>query len=432
MLIDKCTIILKAGNGGNGIISWRKEAHYPEGGPWGGDGGKGGDIYVIGDHNLNSLIDLRYKKTIEAKNGENGGTKLCHGKNADDVYIKVPIGTTLTNAETNDVIVDILEIGQKFLVCKGGNGGRGNFYFKSARNRVPNMCENGDLGEIKKVNFELKYIADVGLLGLPNAGKSTLINSLSNTKLKTANYPFTTTTPSLGVVSYDGERLVFADIPGIIENASSGTGLGLEFLKHIERCHFLIHLVSVSFENTEDPYQDFLTIINELKQYNKTILKKRIYIVLNKIDDSDAQINVDLFMKKIKTNKQFNKSKIYLISGIFKENTDILLKDIFDCYKKYKTKWEQETIEKINSYYLVKLEKEEEDIVKFEKNENDKWVVSSKRINYWYHKIPFTTDDNLVRFMQKIKMEEIEEKLKEMGAKEGESFLIGEDEFVIG
>lgn len=432
MLIDKCTITLKAGNGGNGIISWRKEAHYPEGGPWGGDGGKGGDIYVIGDHNLNSLIDLRYKKTIEAKNGENGGTKLCHGKSADDIYIKVPVGTTLLNLDTNEVVVDILETGQKFLVCKGGNGGRGNFYFKSSRNRVPNMCENGDLGEIKKIQFELKYIADVGLLGLPNAGKSTLVNSLSNTKLKTADYAFTTIVPSLGVVSYDDERLVFADIPGIIENASNGTGLGLDFLKHIDRCHFLIHLISVSSENTSDPYQDYLTIINELKEYNDAILKKRIYIVLNKIDDEGSQKNIESFLKKAKKDKVLSKAKIYQISGIFKENTDALLKDIFDCYKKYKSVWEQELIEKINSYSLVKVEKEEEDIVQYEKDENDKWIVSSKRINYWYNKIPFTTDDNVVRFMQKVKMEEIEAKLKELGAKEGDTFIIGEDEFVVG
>ncbi len=430
MLIDKCSLLLKAGNGGNGIISWRKEAHYPEGGPWGGDGGKGGDIYIIGDHNLNSLMDLRYRKKIEAKNGENGQTKLCHGKSSDDIYVKVPVGTSVFDEEKNELVVDILQTGQKYLICKGGNGGRGNFYFKSSRNRVPNMCENGDLGESKKIRFELKYIADVGLLGLPNAGKSTLVNSLSNTNLKTANYPFTTLVPSLGVVSYDDERLVFADIPGIIENAANGSGLGLDFLKHIERCHFLLHLVSVSSFDTEDPYSDFETILNELKQYNESILNKNIYVVLNKIDDLESKDNIEKFQKKYKEN--FPNSKLYLISGLNKENVDELLKDIFNYYKEYKGIWENELIEKINSYSLVKVEKEDEDIVNYFKDENDIWNVSSKRINYWHNKIPFNTHDNIIRFMQKIKMDEIELKLKEMGAKSGDTFRIGEDEFTIG
>ncbi|MDE5545179.1 MAG: GTPase ObgE, partial [Malacoplasma sp.] len=388
MLIDNCILFLKAGNGGNGIISWRKEAHYPEGGPWGGDGGKGGDIYVIGDHNLNSLIDLRYKKSIIAENGENGKTKLATGKNGKDIYIKVPVGTTITNMTTNQVIVDILSTGQKYLICKGGFGGHGNAYFKSSKNRIPNLCENGDLGESLEVKFELKYIADVGLLGLPNAGKSTLVNSISNTNLKTANYKFTTLNPSLAVVNYDNEKLIFADIPGIIENASNGSGLGLDFLKHIERCHFLIHLISVSTTDTDNPYEDYLTIVNELKKYNKEILEKKIFVVLNKIDEKDCEKNINLFLKKIKKN---NNKKIYQISGFFKENIEILLNDIFKDYKKHKEIWEKEIIDKINSYSLVKVEKEQEDTVIYEKDENDIWHVSSKRIEYWLNRIPFTT-----------------------------------------
>lgn len=430
MLIDKCEIYLKAGNGGNGIISWRKEAHYPEGGPWGGDGGRGGSIYIVGDHNLNSLMDLRYRKKIEAKNGENGQTKLCHGKSADDVYIKVPVGTTIFDLETNEEIVDILKSGQTYLICKGGNGGRGNFYFKSSRNRIPNMCENGDLGEGKKVRLELKYIADVGLLGLPNAGKSTLVNSLSNTNLKTANYPFTTLTPSLGVVKHKSNRLIFADIPGIIENASSGIGLGLEFLKHIERCHFLIHLVSVLESDTNDPFQDYETIVKELQQYNKNILEKKIYLVLNKIDTEKTKNNIDKFLKKIK--KKNPNQKVYLISGLNKDGVETLLDDIFSCYEQFKDVWNQEFNDKINSYSLVKVEKEQEDVVEYFKDENDVWNVKSKRILYWLNKIPFNTEDNIVRFMQKVKMDEIELKLKELGAKSGDTFKIGDEEFTVG
>lgn len=428
MLIDNCTLYLKAGNGGNGIISWRKEAHYPEGGPWGGDGGKGGDIYIIGDHNLNSLIDLRYKKSIVAENGENGKTKLATGKNGKDVFIKVPVGTTITNTITNEVIVDILTTGQKYLICKGGIGGHGNAYFKSSKNRIPNLCENGDIGESIEVKFELKYIADVGLLGLPNAGKSTLVNAVSNTNLKTANYMFTTLNPSLGVVNYDNEKLIFADIPGIIENASNGSGLGLDFLKHIERCHFLIHLISVSCVDTENPFKDYLTIIDELKKYNKEILKKKIFIVLNKIDEKNSNKNINLFIENFKKNSN---KKVYQISGFFKENLNILLNDIFKDYKKHKEIWEKEITNKINSYSLVKIEKEKNDIVTYEKGSDDIWNVSSKRIEYWLNRIPFTTDENVVRFMQKIKMDEIEQTLKNKGAKKGDYFKIKDQSFEI-
>ncbi|RXY96337.1 GTPase ObgE [Malacoplasma penetrans] len=428
MLIDKCTLFLRAGNGGNGVISWRKEAHYPKGGPWGGDGGKGGDVYIIGDHNLNSLIDLRYKKKIEAEDGENGKTKLATGKNGNDIYIKVPVGTTITNSITNEVIVDILVTGQKYLICKGGMGGKGNAYFKSSKNRIPNLCENGELGETIEAQFELKYIADVGLLGLPNAGKSTLVNSLSNTNLKTANYMFTTLSPSLGVVNFEDEHLVFADIPGIIEDASNGSGLGLDFLKHIERCHFLIHLISVANIDTENPFKDYLTIVEELKKYNKEILKRKIFIVLNKIDENDSKDNINLFLKEF---KKISNKKVYQISGFFKENTNELLKDIFKDYKKHKEQWERELEEKINSYSLVKVEKEQEDIVTYEKDENRIWVVSSKRIAYWFNRIPFNTDENVTRFMQKIKMDEIEQTLKDKGAKIGDSFRIQDVMFEI-
>lgn len=428
MLIDNCLLYLKAGNGGNGVISWRKEAHYPEGGPWGGNGGKGGDVYIVGDHNINSLIDLRYKKKIEAKNGENGRTKLATGKNGDDVNIKVPIGTVITNADTNEVIVDILTTGQKFLICKGGNGGRGNGYFKSSINRVPELCENGEIGEELNVKLELKYIADVGLLGLPNAGKSTLVNSLANTDLKTANYKFTTLSPSLGVVNFEDEKLIFADIPGIIENASSGHGLGLDFLKHIERCHFLIHLISVSEEDTEDAYNDYLTIVNELKKYNKTILTKKIFVVLNKIDESSSRKNIDEFLKKF---KKISKKKVYEISGFFKENVNSLLKDIFGDYKKHKEIWEKEIEEKINGYSIVKVEKEEEDIVSYSKGSDGVWEVSSKRLYYWVNRIPLNTSDNFVRFIKKANIEEIENILKDKGAKVGDIFRIKDQEFEI-
>ena len=428
MLVDNCEILLVAGNGGNGIISWRKEAHYPEGGPWGGDGGKGGDIYIVGDHNINSLVKLKFHKMISAQNGENGRNKMATGKNGEDVIIKVPIGTTIINSKTNEIIVDILRNGQKYLICKGGIGGRGNAYFKSSKNRIPSLCENGDLGQTLNAQFILKYIADVGLLGLPNAGKSTFVNSVSNTNFKTANYQFTTLHSALGVVNYNNEKLVFADIPGIIKDASLGVGLGLNFLKHIERCHFLIHLISVSPTDTQDAFKDYLTIINELKKYDKTILDKKIFVVLNKIDEKESQKLIAAFLKKF---RKISNAKVYQISGFFKENVEELLNDMFNDDKKNKSNCEKELDEKINSYSIVKVEKEQNDTIEYFQNEDGVWIVDSKRIDYWYNKIPFISDQNITRFMQKIKIEEIELTLKSKGAKVGQTFRIKDQNFVI-
>lgn len=423
--VDKCVIELKAGNGGNGIVSWRRETHYPEGGPWGGDGGKGGDIYIVGDHNLNTLFDFRYIKKINAENGENGGTKLCHGANGKDVYVKVPVGTIIKNTKDNSTIVDILKTGQQFKICRGGNGGHGNAFFKSSYNKAPTLFENGDLGEYLKVELELKYIADVGLVGFPNAGKSTFINQISNARSKIGSYKFTTLTPVLGSVSYQNENLVFADIPGIIEGASEGVGLGFEFLKHIERCHFLIHMISLDEMDNEDVIEAYNVINNELSKYKDELLSKKIYLVANKSDTESANKNYQILKKHLK-----NKN-IYLISALNKENIDLLIKDIFDEYSKYKEKWENDKENNINSYKLIKVEKEPDGEIQIEQLEDNLWKVDSRRIQYWYNKIPQTTDDNLVRFNQKIKLDEIELKLKEMGAKKGDTFIIVDTEYVV-
>lgn len=424
--VDSCTIVLKAGDGGNGAISWRKEAHYPEGGPWGGDGGKGGDIQIIGDHNEKSLLNLSYKKKIEAKNGENGGSKLCHGKNGSDIVIKVPIGTVIKNAVTNEIIIDVVKQGEIFTICKGGIGGRGNAYFKSSRNKAPKLFENGELGEKLKVVFELRYMADVGLVGLPNAGKSTFINAVSNANSKTADYQFTTLYPVLGVVSYQKEKLVFADIPGIIENASLGEGLGLDFLKHISRCHFLIHLVSVNPYDTNASDKDYLTIKNELKNYGN-LLNKKIIVVANKIDNKDYEDNLKKLKKVVDKKVPF-----FEISALTKKNIDQVLNYIFSEYLKYKKDFEKELNDKLNSYSLVSLKKLSEDVVEFFKDENNVWNVKSKRIEYWYNRIPQTTEDNIIRFCEKIKLDEIEKELIKKGAKKGDTFKIMETEYIVG
>lgn len=423
--VDKCIIELKAGNGGNGIVSWRKEAHYPEGGPWGGDGGKGGDIIIIGDHNENTLFHLRYTKKIEAENGENGGTKLCHGANGKSVYVKVPVGTIVKNFDTGETIVDILKSGQEFVICTGGNGGRGNAFFKSSYNKAPTLFENGDLGKKIKVLLEMKYIADVGLVGFPNAGKSTFINQISNAKSKIGNYKFTTLFPVLGFVKRKDESLVFADIPGIIEGASDGLGLGLEFLKHIERCHFLIHLISMDNIDNENIIEAYETINKELSKYQNELLNKKIYIVANKMDVESAQENFKLLKNYLKN------KKIYSISALNNENINELIENIFKEYSLFKEQWNSEKEKKINSYKLVKIEKEPKDDLEIIKLEEHLWKVNSKRINYWHNKIPQTTSDNQIRFNQKIKLDEIEFKLKEKGALKGDIFIINDSEYIV-
>lgn len=423
--VDKCIMELKAGDGGSGIVSWRRESHYPEGGPNGGDGGKGGNVFVIGDHNQKDLSHLRYVKKIEAEDGENGKSKLCHGANGEDIYIKVPIGTVIRNWKSNEIIVDILENNQRFLICKGGNGGRGNAFFKSSYNKAPTLFEKGDVGEKLKVKIDLKYLADVGLVGFPNAGKSTLINQISNANSKVGNFKFTTISPVLGIVKHKNESLVFADIPGIIEGASSGVGLGFEFLKHIERCHFLIHLISLDEIDNSDVITAYNTINDELLKYKESLLNKKIYIVANKIDTESAKENLQLLQNYLL------KNKIYTVCALNNENITELLDDIFDEYLLYKEKWKKQKEDVINSYKLIKLDKEPEDELKIIKVEEHLWDVSSKRIEYWFNKIPQTTIDNLTRFNQKIKLNEIENKLKVMGAKKGDVFKICESEYVI-
>lgn len=423
--VDKCVIELKAGDGGNGAVSWRKEAHYPEGGPWGGDGGKGGDVIIVGDHNINTLFDFRYIKKIIAESGGNGGSKLCHGADGKDIYVKVPVGTIVKNTIDKSIVVDILKSNQQYVICRGGKGGHGNAYFKSSYNKAPTLFENGDKGQYMKVELELKYIADVGLIGLPNAGKSTLINQISNAKSKIGNYPFTTLFPILGVVNHNDNNLVFADIPGIIEGASQGAGLGYEFLKHIERCHFLIHIVSMDNIDNEDVIKAYETINNELNKYKNEMLNKKIYIVANKLDAENSETNYNALQKHLKN------TKIYKISALHNKNIDILLKDIFDEYQKYKNQWDIEKENNANSYKLIKVEKELDGRISIVKLEDNLWKVISPRINYWYNKIPQTTDDNVVRFHQKIQLDEIEKKLKESGAIKGDVFLIEDIEYIV-
>ncbi|MDD3013048.1 MAG: GTPase ObgE [Candidatus Gastranaerophilales bacterium] len=303
MFIDKSKIKITSGSGGNGAVAWRKEKYIPKGGPAGGDGGKGGDVYILADDNLSTLLDFKYKSKFAAGNGENGGTKNMHGKNGNDIYIKVPCGTIIRDSASNKIIGDLVTPNQKVLIASGGRGGRGNARFATSIKRAPQFCEPGEPGIERDIDLELKLIADVGLIGLPNAGKSTLISVLSAAKPKIADYPFTTLTPNLGVVKKpDGDGFVVADIPGLIEGASHGAGLGLEFLKHIERTKLLVHLLDMT---EEDPIKNYNIINQELETYGGKLKDIFQTVTLNKIDAADEE--------------KINSTKEYFI----KENKDV-------------------------------------------------------------------------------------------------------------
>ena len=292
--IDEAVVTVKAGDGGNGIVSFRREKYVPRGGPDGGDGGSGGDVYVIADDNTNTLVDYRYTRRYDARRGENGHSKNCSGKGSDDVFLPVPIGTTIIDTETGEVIGDMTEIGQTLLIAKGGDGGLGNTHFKSSTNQAPRKATSGFEGELKVLKLELKVVADVGLIGLPNAGKSTFIRQVSAARPKVADYPFTTLVPNLGVVDIGRHRsFVMADIPGLIEGASEGAGLGIRFLKHVARTRRLLHIVDVQPVDGSDPVENARVILNELEQFSPELANLPQILVLNKIDQiADEDLNV--------------------------------------------------------------------------------------------------------------------------------------------
>ena len=321
--IDKTKIKLVSGRGGNGMVAWRREKYVDKGGPAGGDGGNGGDVYFVADKGLATLLDFKYRSVFKADSGQNGGIKGMHGKCAKHLYIKVPLGTIVKDDATGKVIADLTEEGQTVLIAKGGRGGRGNARFASAQKRAPQFCEPGEPGIERLVDLELKLIADVGLLGMPNAGKSTFISVISSAKPKIADYPFTTLVPNLGVVKkWNGDGYVVADIPGLIEGASEGVGLGHEFLRHVERCRFLVHIVDLTAENPVDTYQKINT---ELKKHSEMLADRYQIVVLNKIDAVDKE-TTERILEEFKT--LLPNERIFTISAATKENVEELLQYI--------------------------------------------------------------------------------------------------------
>ncbi len=424
-LVDECVVEFKAGNGGNGVVAWRREPHNPYGGPYGGDGGDGGNIIVVGDHNINDLLHLKNLKRIKACNGENGATKLASGKKGESNIIHVPLGTVIFDQSTGNKIIEILKHGETKIICNGGKGGHGNAWFANPQNKIPNLYENGDIGESLKVKLVVKYMSDVGLIGLPNAGKSTLISAITSSRPKIANYEFTTLNPVLGVCEYKNTKMIIADIPGLISGASEGKGLGHEFLKHIERCTILVHVISLDTNDTVDIQKAYQTIVNELKKYNIDLLKKPILFVANKSDCSSAELQ----LKKLK--KVIKNEDILVISAKNKTNINEVIEKIYTTFIKTKQNDSKQQNQKKVKIIELKKQTDIKDQLEIKQIDEHTWEVKSKYLEYWANRIPLKTNDNIIRFNNKIKSLDVENKIKKLGGIKGDTLIIYDNEMVI-
>ncbi len=415
--LDKTKIRIVSGRGGNGMVAWRREKYVDKGGPAGGDGGKGGDVYLIADENMSTLMDFKYKSVFKAENGENGGIKNCHGRGAKDLYIKVPVGTVVIDVKTGNTIADLAENDQMVMVAKGGRGGRGNARFATAQKRAPQFCEPGEPPIERELILELKLIADVGLLGMPNAGKSTLISRISSAKPKIADYPFTTLIPNLGVVRKpSGDGFVVADIPGLIEGASDGVGLGHDFLRHVERCRFLVHVIDTTADNPIDNYEK---INIELKMHSERLAKLYQIIALNKIDAISEERREELF-------NEFKKKAedVFLISAATGENIDSL---------KYFMGQKVDEIEKPKSEIIVEEDlgatDNDDSAYEISKVSKDTFVIVGGKIGRLAQVTDERNPEQVIRFQNILTGMGVFDKLKSMGVKDGDTIIVGHLEF---
>ena len=419
MFTDYVKIIAKAGNGGNGAISFRREKYVAAGGPDGGDGGKGGDIYFEVDPDSNTLIDFRYNKKYKAENGKNGEGAHKYGKSGADLYIKVPIGTIVKDASNNRIIADLSRPGQKELILAGGRGGKGNSHFATSTRQAPRFAQDGEKGEEKELILELKLLADVGLIGFPNVGKSTFLSMTTSATPKIADYHFTTLEPNLGVVKTEfGDSFVIADIFGIIEGASEGTGLGLQFLRHIERTRLLLHVIDVSGSEGRNPVQDFKTINAELKKYSEKLSKRKQIVVANKID---AMQDEKLYQELEKVAKE-NKMEIFKISAATGEGISKLLSHVSEVLK---TLPKEDLIETENEKVYTLEEKDNEYTIE---KEDGKFVIKGEAVERIMRRVNIADNESLYYFQKSLDNLGVNERLKKMGVQEGDIVKIDDYE----
>lgn len=418
MFVDEVVIKVIAGKGGDGCTAFRREKYVEMGGPYGGNGGHGGDIIFMVDEGLHTLLDLRYQKTLKAPKGENGKGKNQHGKGALPLIVKVPLGTVITDLDTGFILGDLKEKDSKVVVAKGGRGGRGNTAFKTQTNTAPNFSENGEEGEEKNLKVEVKMLADVGLVGLPSVGKSTIISCVSRSKPKIAAYHFTTLTPNLGVSrSSSGKSFVIADLPGLIEGASKGEGLGDKFLRHIERTKVIAHVIDMAATEGRDPYEDYLLINKELEEFNPKLLKKPQIIIANKMDVDTFSDNLDKFIEKL-NNKDI---KIFKVSAA----TNKGLTEVIDALAEILDNTPDTPLfdeDDFESHVLYKFKREEPYTITHD--EEDLWTISGKEIEKLFKMTKFSSEEGMLRFTKKLRRMGIDDKLRELGAKEGDQVRI--------
>lgn len=418
--IDTAKIKVSSGKGGNGIVAWRREKYEPRGGPAGGDGGRGGSVHLEADRNLGTLLDFKYKSIFKAEDGQKGGPKNMSGKASKDLIIKVPCGTIVKDYRTKEIIADLVQDKQKVLIAEGGRGGRGNSHFTTSTRQAPHFCEPGEPAIERELELELKLIAEVGIIGLPNAGKSTLISVISSAKPKIADYPFTTLVPNLGVVRKpDGDGLVVADIPGLIKGASLGAGLGHAFIKHIERTRLLVHIIDSAGANNIDPMNAYEIIRNELKEYDKSLLKKKQLLVLNKID----LLSEDEIKKTKEKFKKRNLNPIF-ISAVTKKNLENFLNKLFKLLEKNP----KEDIKEIQAFYDPQATDHKLNEFNVYK-ERKKYYVEGKKIEGLLLVTDLKDYQSVAHLMKVLKSMGVFLELEKIGIKEGDAVYISNVQF---
>lgn len=415
MFTDYVKIIVKSGDGGNGAVSFRREKYVAAGGPDGGDGGKGGDVYFTVDPDANTLINFRFMKKYKAEDGKNGEGNHRYGKSAEDLYIKVPLGTIIKDAQTEEILADLSEKGQTEMVFQGGRGGKGNSHFATSTRQAPRFSQDGEKGIEKEIILELKLLADVGLIGFPNVGKSTFLSVVTSATPKIADYHFTTLEPNLGVVKSEyGDSFVIADIPGIIEGASQGTGLGLQFLRHIERTRLLLHFIDVSGTEGRNPVEDFKIINEELKKYSEKLSKRKQIIVANKIDSMQDE---ELFLELAKLAKK-NKMEIFKISAATGEGIKELITHVTEVLK---TLPKEELVEtKERKIYTLQDDEDKFTITK----EDDIWVVDGPGVQKIMRRVNLEDNESMHYFQKCLNQLGVNEKLKQAGVQEGDTVRV--------
>lgn len=421
MFVDKVKVFVKGGDGGNGMVAFRREKYEPRGGPAGGDGGRGGDVVFQVDEGLRTLMDFRYRKQFKADRGEHGRSKSQHGRGADSLVVKVPPGTVVVDADTGEVIADLTRQEQTAVIARGGRGGRGNIRFSSPKNPAPHVAENGEPGVERWVELELKLLADAGLVGYPSVGKSTLLSAVSAARPKVGAYHFTTIHPNLGVVeTEDGRSFVMADLPGLIEGAHTGVGLGHQFLRHVERTRVLVHVVDMAGSEGRDPYEDWLQINEELRLYRKELADRPQIVAANKMDLPEAKENLERFKAAID-----GKVSVFPVSSATREGLRELLYAVADRLDALPDEPLEEGEEEERKIYRSHAAEEPFRV----RRENELFVVEGERVEKLVKMTNFQYDESIRRFAHTLKRMGVDDALRKKGAKEGDTIRIGEMEF---